>query len=151
MLQIFGRKRVILFSPDYFRSLYPFPIGHPHDRQSQVRFTHVQWQLTKLSELSLILVQRGIFIWFFVYLFVCFVGVVDGLLFCTLLSSYLDNATLHKIATFFPSAICLSYSRVRKALFAEFHCHIFLSWFLLIQRNAKAKWKVYKRRFMKYP
>lgn len=37
-VQIFGRKRVILFSPDYFRSLYPFPVGHPHDRQSQVDF-----------------------------------------------------------------------------------------------------------------
>ena len=44
------------------------------------------------------------FIWFFVYLFVCFLGVVvvDGLLFCTVLSSYLDDATLHKITTFFP-------------------------------------------------
>ena len=37
LLQIFGRKRVILFSPDYFRSLYPYPVGHPHDRQTQVR------------------------------------------------------------------------------------------------------------------
>jgi len=37
-VQIVGRKRVILFSPDYFRSLYPFPVGHPHDRQSQVDF-----------------------------------------------------------------------------------------------------------------
>jgi len=37
-VQIFGRKRVILFSPDYFRSLYPYPVGHPHDRQTQVDF-----------------------------------------------------------------------------------------------------------------
>lgn len=37
-VQIFGRKRVILFSPDYFRSLYPHPVGHPHDRQTQVDF-----------------------------------------------------------------------------------------------------------------
>lgn len=37
-VQIFGRKRVILFSPDYFRSLYPYPVGHPHDRQTQVNF-----------------------------------------------------------------------------------------------------------------
>lgn len=36
--QIFGRKRVILFSPDYFGSLYPYPVGHPHDRQTQVDF-----------------------------------------------------------------------------------------------------------------
>jgi len=40
--KIVGRKRVILFSPDYFRSLYPFPVGHPHDRQSQVRFTNLK-------------------------------------------------------------------------------------------------------------
>ncbi|KAL9961291.1 hypothetical protein ACROYT_G030203 [Oculina patagonica] len=37
-VQIFGRKRVILFSPDYFRSLYPYPVGHPHDRQTQLDF-----------------------------------------------------------------------------------------------------------------
>lgn len=37
-VQIFGRKRVILFSPDYFRCLYPHPVGHPHDRQTQVDF-----------------------------------------------------------------------------------------------------------------
>lgn len=37
-VQVYGRKRVILFSPDYFRSLYPYPVGHPHDRQSQVDF-----------------------------------------------------------------------------------------------------------------
>lgn len=37
-VQIFGRKRVILFSPEYFRSLYPYPVGHPHDRQTQVDF-----------------------------------------------------------------------------------------------------------------
>eukprot|EP00949_MAST-11_sp_MAST-11-sp1_P003884 g3884.t1 len=34
--QLCGRKRWVLFSPDQFRSLYPFPVGHPADRQSQV-------------------------------------------------------------------------------------------------------------------
>lgn len=37
-VQIYGRKRIILFSPDCFRSLYPYPVGHPHDRQTQVDF-----------------------------------------------------------------------------------------------------------------
>ena len=31
-----GRKRVVLFSPADFGSLYPFPVHHPCDRQSQV-------------------------------------------------------------------------------------------------------------------
>ena len=31
-----GRKRCVLFSPDDFRALYPFPVHHPCDRQSRV-------------------------------------------------------------------------------------------------------------------
>ncbi len=34
--QVRGFKRVILFPPSQFNCLYPFPIHHPHDRQSQV-------------------------------------------------------------------------------------------------------------------
>ena len=34
--QVKGKKRFLLFSPDQFTSLYPYPVGHPHDRQSQV-------------------------------------------------------------------------------------------------------------------
>lgn len=37
-LQIYGRKRCILFSPENYKYLYPFPLHHPHDRQSQVNF-----------------------------------------------------------------------------------------------------------------
>ncbi|PFX14346.1 hypoxia-inducible factor 1-alpha inhibitor-like [Stylophora pistillata] len=36
--QVTGYKRVILFHPDQFQSLYPFPLYHPCDRQSQVDF-----------------------------------------------------------------------------------------------------------------
>jgi hypoxia-inducible factor 1-alpha inhibitor (HIF hydroxylase) len=35
--QVSGRKRCVLINPEYFRSLYPFPVHHPCDRQSQVR------------------------------------------------------------------------------------------------------------------
>ena len=34
--QLCGRKRVILFPPGEFGALYPFPVHHPNDRQSQV-------------------------------------------------------------------------------------------------------------------
>ena len=34
--QVRGEKRVLLFSPDQFSNLYPYPVDHPHDRQSQV-------------------------------------------------------------------------------------------------------------------
>lgn len=34
--QIKGYKRCILFPPDQFECLYPFPVHHPCDRQSQV-------------------------------------------------------------------------------------------------------------------
>lgn len=34
--QLWGRKRVRLFQPEAFSGLYPFPLGHPCDRQSQV-------------------------------------------------------------------------------------------------------------------
>lgn len=34
--QVTGYKRVILFHPDQFHCLYPFPLYHPCDRQSQV-------------------------------------------------------------------------------------------------------------------
>ena len=35
--QLWGQKRVRLFAPDAFPRLYPFPMGHPCDRQSQVK------------------------------------------------------------------------------------------------------------------
>ena len=34
--QIGGYKRVILFPPEQFECLYPHPVHHPHDRQTQV-------------------------------------------------------------------------------------------------------------------
>ncbi|CAL1542228.1 unnamed protein product [Lymnaea stagnalis] len=36
--QIQGYKRFLLFDPNQFDCLYPYPIYHPHDRQSQVDF-----------------------------------------------------------------------------------------------------------------
>lgn len=36
--QIIGFKRCILFPPEQFECLYPHPVYHPHDRQSQVDF-----------------------------------------------------------------------------------------------------------------
>ncbi|EEB16154.1 Hypoxia-inducible factor 1 alpha inhibitor, putative [Pediculus humanus corporis] len=36
--QITGYKRCILFPPEQFECLYPHPVYHPHDRQSQVDF-----------------------------------------------------------------------------------------------------------------
>lgn len=35
--QIRGYKRFILFHPDQFKCMYPYPTYHPCDRQSQVR------------------------------------------------------------------------------------------------------------------
>lgn len=35
--QIKGHKRCILFPPDQFECLYPYPVHHPCDRQSQVK------------------------------------------------------------------------------------------------------------------
>jgi hypoxia-inducible factor 1-alpha inhibitor (HIF hydroxylase) len=34
--QLQGRKRVRLFAPEYWYALYPFPNGHPQDRQCQI-------------------------------------------------------------------------------------------------------------------
>ena len=34
--QVAGRKLCVLASPANFGSFYPFPVGHPHDRQAQV-------------------------------------------------------------------------------------------------------------------
>ncbi|XP_053380644.1 hypoxia-inducible factor 1-alpha inhibitor-like [Mercenaria mercenaria] len=34
--QIYGHKRFMLFHPDQYKNLYPYPVYHPHDRQSQV-------------------------------------------------------------------------------------------------------------------
>lgn len=36
--QIHGYKRFLLFPPEQFECLYPHPVYHPHDRQSQVDF-----------------------------------------------------------------------------------------------------------------
>ncbi|CAG0914784.1 unnamed protein product [Notodromas monacha] len=36
--QVEGFKRCILFPPETFECLYPYPVFHPHDRQSQVDF-----------------------------------------------------------------------------------------------------------------
>jgi hypoxia-inducible factor 1-alpha inhibitor (HIF hydroxylase) len=36
--QVVGYKRCILFPPSQFECLYPYPVYHPHDRQSMVDF-----------------------------------------------------------------------------------------------------------------
>lgn len=36
--QVKGYKRIIMFRPSQFRCLYPHPVHHPYDRQSQVDF-----------------------------------------------------------------------------------------------------------------
>ncbi|MBN3283178.1 HIF1N inhibitor, partial [Polyodon spathula] len=42
--QIKGYKRCVLFPPDQFECLYPFPVHHPCDRQSQVDFENPDYQ-----------------------------------------------------------------------------------------------------------
>ncbi|XP_005092336.1 hypoxia-inducible factor 1-alpha inhibitor [Aplysia californica] len=42
--QIQGYKRFLLFDPDQFECLYPYPIYHPHDRQSQVDFDNPDFE-----------------------------------------------------------------------------------------------------------
>ena len=36
-VQLVGQKRCILFPPENYERLYPHPVYHPHDRQSQVK------------------------------------------------------------------------------------------------------------------
>ncbi|XP_062513508.1 hypoxia-inducible factor 1-alpha inhibitor-like [Corticium candelabrum] len=36
--QVLGQKRCILFNPLQYRNLYPHPVHHPHDRQTQINF-----------------------------------------------------------------------------------------------------------------
>lgn len=50
--QIKGYKRCILFPPDQFECLYPYPVHHPCDRQSQVR----------VADLFSALCQKGAFV-----------------------------------------------------------------------------------------
>lgn len=47
--QIQGRKRCILAPPSHFGCFYPFPVGHPADRQSQVS-THTATHTNKHSQ-----------------------------------------------------------------------------------------------------
>ncbi|XP_065829984.1 hypoxia-inducible factor 1-alpha inhibitor-like [Oscarella lobularis] len=42
---IYGHKRCILFDPSQYKGLYPFPIHHPHDRQSQVDFDNPNFEM----------------------------------------------------------------------------------------------------------
>ncbi|XP_069096461.1 hypoxia-inducible factor 1-alpha inhibitor [Pleurodeles waltl] len=42
--QIKGFKRCILFPPDQFECLYPYPVHHPCDRQSQVDFENPDYE-----------------------------------------------------------------------------------------------------------
>lgn len=50
--QIHGYKRFLLFEPGMFPCLYPYPVYHPHDRQSQVDFDNPDFEkFPKLPEL----------------------------------------------------------------------------------------------------
>ncbi|XP_018672432.3 hypoxia-inducible factor 1-alpha inhibitor [Ciona intestinalis] len=42
--QISGHKRCLLFSPDQFDCLYPHPVAHPCDRQSQVNIANPDYK-----------------------------------------------------------------------------------------------------------
>ncbi|XP_047487704.1 hypoxia-inducible factor 1-alpha inhibitor-like [Penaeus chinensis] len=42
--QLVGYKRCILFAPEYYDRLYPYPVYHPHDRQSQVAFENPDFE-----------------------------------------------------------------------------------------------------------
>jgi hypothetical protein len=42
--EVRGYKRCILFPPEQFECLYPHPVYHPHDRQSQVRIYFFFWE-----------------------------------------------------------------------------------------------------------
>ncbi|ELU06865.1 hypothetical protein CAPTEDRAFT_183371 [Capitella teleta] len=42
--QVRGYKRVILFPPEQFSCLYPYPVHHPHDRQCQVDFENPDYE-----------------------------------------------------------------------------------------------------------
>ncbi|XP_046989276.1 hypoxia-inducible factor 1-alpha inhibitor-like [Schistocerca americana] len=49
--QIKGYKRCILFPPEQFECFYPYPVYHPHDRQSQVDFERPDYsRFPKLRE-----------------------------------------------------------------------------------------------------
>lgn len=54
--QIKGHKRCILFPPDQFECLYPYPVHHPCDRQSQVSCTvgAEVWSKNKMNRLILV-------------------------------------------------------------------------------------------------
>lgn len=58
--QIKGHKRCILFPPDQFECLYPYPVHHPCDRQSQVSQQHT-WNTYSVT-LVLLLVWTHSFI-----------------------------------------------------------------------------------------
>ncbi len=56
--QVTGGKRVLLFDPSQFECLYPYPVHHPHDRQSQV--SECVLQLNCAQALAKILVSKTI-------------------------------------------------------------------------------------------
>eukprot|EP00118_Oscarella_pearsei_P012927 m.98758 g.98758 ORF g.98758 m.98758 type:complete len:461 (+) comp37011_c0_seq5:43-1425(+) len=48
-----GYKRCFLFDPNQFAGLYPYPVHHPHDRQSQVDFDNPNFdQFPKFREVE---------------------------------------------------------------------------------------------------
>ncbi|BES87743.1 Hypoxia-inducible factor 1 alpha [Nesidiocoris tenuis] len=56
--QVKGYKRILLFPPEQFECLYPHPVWHPHDRQSQVDFDDPD--LTKFPKFANAMAQEAI-------------------------------------------------------------------------------------------
>lgn len=79
--QIKGHKRCILFPPDQFECLYPYPVHHPCDRQSQVSHSPddvdvIVWScigdLIKFSTLTFIKIVSYSCDWQYVFLLCMF-------------------------------------------------------------------------------
>ncbi len=49
--QLFGQKRVRLYAPEFWHALYPFPNGHPQDRQCQITLPEIPGAFLECEEM----------------------------------------------------------------------------------------------------